>query len=121
MVFKSHFESDEQETARLAAAPEGSRNHDLSKLPVVTPHVIRAEPLRLALFPDNVVVVPLTYHRSISRRVNDEGLREWDGTWDVMVIASDNPATGVGSHDLSIPLSQLRRSPRVKFAPPASS
>lgn len=97
MAFIGHpaHETDEQATARLAAAPEGSINHQLSKLPVT----VREWPLGFVLWLPRVgvAVVPFEYRNP---------------GWNCIVVKG-NEAYGVGGYSLSISDDEIRRAERI--------
>ncbi|MEH0110535.1 hypothetical protein V6N00_12565 [Tersicoccus sp. MR15.9] len=120
MAFRSPFttETDDQERARLAAAPEGSTNHELSGLPVLNPHPARAQVLELPRPYDGhrMVVMPLEFSPGATTGADwwntapeDRPLRRHDGSWYCIVLASTHKAYPVGGHDLAISVSELRR------------
>lgn len=129
------IETDEEETARLGTAAPGSQYRNLSRLPVLN-HIIdnfrlyelvgtgpgSAKPCSgvtggLAHNCDGshrVVVLPLEYRPgpSADRPLSE---RKHDGSWNCRVVISDHPSYPAGGHDLSISVSELRRSPIVSI------
>ncbi|OUS97420.1 hypothetical protein [Rhodococcus sp. NCIMB 12038] len=117
------FETDAEETARLAQAPVGSTNHSLSLLPVTNAHPDKHHLLELS-WPQTrscsgttgglgherngshrMVVLPLNRHASAG-----EGLpRRHDGYWDCRIVSSDHPSYPVGGYDICVSDSELRR------------
>jgi hypothetical protein len=123
MAFKpfKFTESEAEEAARLALSPEGSINHCMSKLPVQIHGWIEdlmiEMPHSAGFDRHTVIVVPFRYHRY----QRDESLprRAHDGSWDVIVVASNHPSYPVGGHRLSIPEMQLVRGTQRTFDVPA--
>jgi hypothetical protein len=113
------IETPEQERERLAQAPEGSKTHALSQLPVT----IEGWPEDLVIElpwaesglsdePYRIVVVPFKYSAdSLPEGDEDHPLphKRHSGWWDCIVIASTNPSYSVGGHRLTIPSSELAR------------
>lgn len=119
MAFKTTVESFEQEQARLAEAPEGSKAHFWSTLPQTVTGSPEGLALRLpTMFPEKgrIVVVPLTYTETSPRtpRAEGEPVRRRDGSWDCIVIASTDKRYAVGGWHLSIPHVELIRSEIVE-------
>lgn len=85
MAFKRIGETDEESAARLAKAPEGSRSHDLSKLPILQRGYLRGRILKLPL--SRYVVVPYEH--------KGHG-------WSCIVVNEE-------SYDLFVPVDELRR------------
>lgn len=117
MAFKALFEDPAAEVARLAAAPEGSRSHALSKLPVRISGWIQDFTIELpwawagtGLHGDHhrVVVVPIEY---TGDGMADEALprRRHSGFWTCAVIASNDERYPVGGHRLVISEAELVR------------
>ncbi|MDN6566327.1 MAG: hypothetical protein L0K65_04665 [Actinomyces sp.] len=106
----SLLESPEQEVARLAAAPQGSRSHFLSGLPVQVTADPRGSLIELpAQFPENGRVVVVAYHqRPATPADNGPGLRH-HASWDVIVVASTDRRYPVGGFDLAISEAELVR------------
>jgi hypothetical protein len=118
------IETAEQERTRLAQAPAGSRNHELSKLPVT----IHQWPQDLLIeLPwqaterggQHVVVVPFEF-RGESRPAGEEEAeslprRRHSGHWACAVVASDHPSYPVGGHRLSISSAELARGTRIEI------
>jgi len=113
-MFKDIFEAPEAEVARLAAAPEGSKAHFLSTLPVniLGPlDDLMIEMPRDAGWDHTVVVVPFKrIGRSEQERAERQApFRRHDGWWDCIVVASDHPSYPVGGYRLNISESELVR------------
>ena len=107
MTFLPYFETDQAETARLAAAPEGSRSHELSLLPVT----FREDPAgRLLSLPrhDHTIVITVLEQRDRSR--DDENLVRHDACYVARVVASDDPSYPVGGYDIVVTDAEIRRS-----------
>lgn len=105
----SLFETDEQEAARLAEAPAGSKSHHLSGLPVTMSERPRGKVLRLPWDGYTVVVVPMKFSPSLERSTP----RQHSGSWDCIVVYSDDPRYPVDGYDLAISVSEIRRSTEV--------
>lgn len=124
-------ETDAEETARLARAPEGSINHALSQLPITNPYPTTTQVLELPGTKSGkcsgtagglshecdgthrIVVIPI---RQVGKATNAAGGHQLPvqhtGHWACRVLASDHPSYPVGGHDLSLCESELRR-PKV--------
>ncbi|MFI9629213.1 hypothetical protein [Streptomyces sp. NPDC052042] len=117
-------ENAEQERERLAQAPEGSKAHALSQLPITIEGwpedlVIELPWAEMGLYdePHRVVVVPFKYHAD-SRPEGEEDTaplprRRHSGWWDCIVVASTHPSYPVGGHRLSIPGAELARGKKI--------
>lgn len=120
------FEPREAEIARLASAPERSINHQLSKLPVNIQGWIQDQLIvmpNVALDPDSyrrIVVVPMTFHPGDKQ---DEALprRRNTGSWDCIVVASQDERYPVGGHRICVPEAQLVRGTIATIAEPVPS
>ena len=118
-MFKSimNMETEEQETARLSADPEGSRTHELSKLPI-TIREAKLEGFIIELhWEKRIVVVPLAQYfppRSEEQKASKEP-RPRDSSWDCVVIASDYDAYPVGGYHITVPTVELRRGKRIEL------
>lgn len=115
------LETPEAEVARLAAAPEGSLNHALSKLPVTITEPLKDLVIELPWAATErgsghrVVVVPIE-DRGESRPAGEEAplpRRRHESWWTCAVVASDHPSYPVGGHRLSIPEAELVRGTKV--------
>lgn len=124
MAFPKLFETDEEETARLAQAPRHSTNHTLSSLPVTNSHpdqyhLVELPWSQLHRCPGvtgnlshgcdgthRVVVLPLTFHLSSDDKTFP---RQHNGSWDCRIVASDHPSYPVGGYDICCSESELRR------------
>jgi hypothetical protein len=91
MAFKRTGETDEESAARLAKSPEGSRSHDLSKLPILQRGYLRGRVLALPL--SSYVVVPYEYRGH---------------GWACIVLNEE-------SHDLFVSEDELRRAATVRL------
>lgn len=114
------LETPEQERDRLGAAPEGSINHGLSKLPVeilVWPQdlVIELPWRQTGRSVHSVVVVPIEYRPDTHPAGEERPLprRRHAGWWACAVVASDHPDYPVGGHRLSISTAELVRGRRI--------
>lgn len=115
-------ETPEQEQARLALAPEGSKSHALSQLPVTIEGwpeglVIELPWAEMGLYdePHCVIVVPVQYHADSRPEGEEQPLphRRHSGWWDCIVVASDHPSYPVGGHRLSISGAELARGKKI--------
>ncbi|VEI04494.1 Uncharacterised protein [Acidipropionibacterium jensenii] len=112
MVFigSALLESHEQEVARLAAAPEGSRSHFLSGLPVQVTADPRGSLIELpAQFPENGRVVVVAYRQHPDAPAGNGPRLRHHSSWDVIVVASSDPHYPVGGFDLAISEAELVR------------
>lgn len=116
-------ETEEQERARLAAAPEGSINHALSKLPVTIPGwpmdlIIRLPWAATERAAHNVVVVPIEFHEPVVDPDADPVLprQRHEGSWTCAVVSSDHPAYPVGGYRLNISAAELARGEQITLA-----
>lgn len=111
-MFKSLYEPAEDEIARLAAAPEGSLSHELSKLPVnITGYLqdlLIELPRRAVDDERTMVVVPYEPRPSVGRE-EELPRRRHDGWWACIVVASNDPSYGVGGHRLHLSEAELVR------------
>lgn len=126
MVFRGikFFETDAEETSRLAQAPVGSIDHGLSLLPVTNAHPDEYHLVELPwtqLHPcsgntggrkhecdgsHRVVVLPVKYSRGNS---GNSLPRLHDDHWGCRIVASDHPSYPVGGYDIHVSKSELRR------------
>lgn len=101
-------ETDTDEIARLADAPEGSRNRLLSELPITNPRPATHQILEFdsRLFTGHrMVVVPI-------ERVNDRPVtlpHSHDASWRCRVVAGNHPSYLPGGYDIISSTSELRR------------
>lgn len=116
------IETEEQERERLAQAPEGSLNHELSKLPVTITGWLQDLLIELPWKATErgehrVVVVPIEYHGETCPAGEQEQLprKRHAGWWTCAVVASDHPSYPVGGHRLSIPTAELVRGTQIKL------
>lgn len=121
MTFRSliETETDDQERARLAEAPEGSINHELAGLPVLNAHPTRGQALELTrhYHGQRLVVIPLEFVPGATSgakwhntALEERPIRKHDGSWHCVVLASTHDSYPAGGFDLSISTSELRRS-----------
>lgn len=119
MAFIATYETEEQETARLADSTTGSKNHTLSKLPVT----MREHPLKLLVklpseaWADHHVIVFVKEPRGNGMYFTDDGLRKRTMSYICSVVASDHPDYPIGGYDLDIPVVELRRGTRIELDP----
>jgi hypothetical protein len=109
-MFISLFEEPEAEVARLAAAREGSTTHALSKLPVNIEGWLEDLMIELPTIDDSnrtMIVVPFRYHQPSGERPFPR--RRHDGSWDVIVVASNDERYKVGGHRLCVSEAELVR------------
>lgn len=106
-------ETEAQEVARLAAAPEGSTNHDLSQLPVLNPLITTGMLIRLedGRWDEPVVVTPMEYHH----RTTPEGTttHRHGGSWTCRVVGGSHKTYSPGCWDIDLSTAELVRSHRV--------
>lgn len=117
MTFLINHETPEQEIARLAAAPEGSQDHTLSKLPVTIKEWPRGLVIELPwqTIGHRVTVVPIKYHSS-PQPADELPRRRHDGSWGCVVVTSDHPSYPVGSFNLTIPAAELARGEKIDLS-----
>lgn len=117
------IETPEQERERLAAAPEGSLRHTLSKLQVTIegwPQDLLIElPWQAAEHGSGhrVVVVPIEFRGDSRPEGEEEPLprKRHSGWWNCAVVASDHPSYPVGGHRLSISAAELARGKQIEL------
>jgi hypothetical protein len=110
-MFKSTLEAPEVEVARLAEAPEGSRNHVLSTLPVNITHGLHEALVELppvTMDGHTVVVVPTSRYVAPSD-LNQTPTKRHRGSYDCIIVASTHPSYPAGGWHLSVPEAQLVR------------
>lgn len=104
-------ETDAEETARLALAPEGSNQHTLSLLPVTNPYPDKGQVLELPSSANwrghRIVGTPL--ERRGGPSANGPLPHKHDGAWNFRILASDHDSYPVGGYDIVISTSELRR------------
>lgn len=109
------LETPEEEVARLATAPEGSKGHWLAGLPVlISAADLKGLVIELPIQHGDhrIVVVPVENRGDSSRedhRASTGKIRRHGAWWHVIVIASDHRSYPVGGYDLSIPEAELVR------------
>lgn len=110
------IETVEQETARLSAAPVGSKLHALSQLPVRQEIINTADIYRL---PSDVrghrITGVVTGIRRNKRTVDDNGIRLRNLSYNFMILSSDHPSYPVGGYDIIVEESELRRSEKINL------
>ncbi|MFJ5071700.1 hypothetical protein ACIQC7_35320 [Kitasatospora sp. NPDC088556] len=119
------IETEEQERARLAQAPEGSLNHYLSTLPVTIdewPKDLLVELPRQQPHTDrayHVVVVPIEFRKdTLPEGVEEEPLprKRHSGSWMCAVVFSDHPDYPAGGFRIDVPGAQIARGRKVDLA-----
>lgn len=122
MAFRSFFETEEQERARLAQAPEGSIYHSLSTLPVTIKEwpqdlIIELPWATTERCAYRVVVVPIRFSPDSRPQGEEEPLprKRHSGAWECAVVSSDHPSYPVGGHRLSIPAAELARGTKISI------
>ena len=118
------IETPEEERARLAQSPEGSKSHELSKLPVtITSGWVQDLLIELSWgtqgHSHRVVVVPIVFRAAGAE--SSEGSedsetalrRRYSGSWECAVVASDHPSYPVGGHRLAIGTAELVRGKQI--------
>lgn len=116
MAFKNTFngvqllETPEEEVARLAKSPVGSKNHRMSQLPVNIRRNVQDLIIELPWDEGNtVVVVPFEMHERNPEERGSMPYKRYDDWWRCLVVASNNPSYPVGGYRLSIPEAELVR------------
>lgn len=118
------IETEEQERARLAQAPEGSLNHYLSTLPVTIdgwPKDLLVE-LPWQQRTDQahrVVVVPIEFRTdALPEGADEEPLprKLHSGSWLCAVVFSNHPDYPVGGFRIDVPDAQIARGRKVDLA-----
>lgn len=116
------IETAEQEAARLAQAPAGSKSHALSQLPVRIaqwPEDLLIElpwaEMGLNDEPHRVVVVPFRHLPDLFPEGTEPPTprHRHSGWWDCIVVASTHPSYPVGGHRLAIPSAELARGTQI--------
>lgn len=112
------LETPEQERERLAQAPEGSLNHQLSQLPVTVdewPEDLVIELPSTVTSGHRLVVVPIEYRGDGRPEGEAEPLprKRHSGWWACAVVATEHPDYRVGGHRLSIPAAELARGRKI--------
>ena len=108
MTFPQHFETDQAETERLAAADAGSKNHELSLVPVTFREVPTGHLLSL---PGKKHTIVLTVLEQRDRRTKgDDGRVRHDASHVARIVASDHPSYPVGGYDIVVTDAEIRRS-----------
>lgn len=116
------FETDAEETARLAAAPEGSINHELSSLPIRNRFIDKGMLLTLPALNGNthtITVAVVSNKGSFTPSPEAREARKFpyqhNNMFHCMVVASDHPSYPVGGHDLACSEAELRRAKPVSL------
>ena len=112
-MFTPIYEDPELEVARLAAAPLGSSNHSLSRLPVTIEGYLGDLVVELPTKDERdesftIIVVPFLRHPDTSED-RKMPFKRHAGHWDCIVVASDHTSYPVGGHRLSISEAELVR------------
>lgn len=113
---KNLFESESDEQARLAQAPEGSKSRFLAGLPISIEHPHKGMLVELPnqwhdVRPERRVVVVLVEQRGSSFNQNlPQGSKfRRNSTWNVTVVASTDDRYPVDGYDLAVNEEELRR------------
>lgn len=114
-------ETPEQEAARLAEAPVGSKNHFLSGLPINMQGWIEGKIIKLpGEDRSTIVVVPIKYTGGDNK--DCKPLRLHDGWWECIVVYSEIRNSSprgfnypVGGYHLSIPTAELVRGTEIQL------
>jgi hypothetical protein len=119
------IETQEQEQARLAQAPESSQNRYLSTLPVTIADwpkdllvELPWEPPRTDR-PYRVVVVPIEFRKdALPEGVEEEPLprKRHSGSWMCAVVFSDHPSYPVGGHRIDVSDAEIARGRKIDLA-----
>ncbi|MFD4946995.1 hypothetical protein ACFWNT_31835 [Streptomyces sp. NPDC058409] len=116
------YETEEGEQARLAQAPEGSKNHYLSTLPVTIAEWPEGLLVELPWEPPRtyqsfrVVVVPIEFRKdALPEGVEEEPLprKRHSGNWVCAVVFSDHPSYPLGGFHIDIPAAEIARGRKV--------
>lgn len=106
-IFAALIETDEEEAARLAAAPPGSDEHRMAALPVTVPGHPAGLVLELPSEGDGqIIVVPI--NEQLDGRVRSQGKLLHTGAFDCIVVHSTFSGYRTG-RIISVPHSQIRR------------
>lgn len=114
-MFKPLFEDPAVEVARLAAAPAGSTNHALSKLPVNIQGNLQDLMIQLPDLGDDLpsfremVVVPFEAYSHSKGKERVFPMKRYDTSWTCIVVMSTHPSYPVGGHRIIVPEAQLVR------------
>lgn len=119
MAFKTLIETPEAEVARLAAANEGSINHELSKLQVnirgsLLDLMIEVPHLNGRFDHTTIIVVPFHFHAD-QPKDGDLPLQRHSGSWDCIVVASNDARYPVGGHRMNFSTAELVRGVQHTF------
>lgn len=119
------LETEEQERARLAQAPEGSTSRYLSTLPITIEEWPQDVLVQLPWSPPctsqhyTVVVVPIEFHNDpLPGGVDEEPLprKRNSGSWTCAVVFSDHPSYPVGGHRIFIGADEIARGAKVSIS-----
>ncbi|WP_203631526.1 hypothetical protein [Streptomyces halstedii] len=119
------IETNEQERARLAQAPEGSLNHYLSTRPVTINEWPKDLLIELPWQQPRtdrayrVVVVPIEFREdALPKGVEEERLprKLHSGSWKCAVVFSDHPDYPAGGFRIDVPDAQIARGRKVDLA-----
>ena len=119
MAFKTrtNIETAAQEVARLADAPAGSQNRELSELPVNIPVIALGQLIKLPApntkEGETVIVTPITCHTT-SPAQGQLRLRH-RATWDCRVVGGDSQVYAPGGWDICLPEAALVRGELIKI------
>lgn len=106
MDFRSKpFETDAEEAARLAEAPEGSKSRMLSGLPV-TIDAIEDHPVIALPHSGSIVVVPTEPSAPLC---DGQDRFVHNGGWRCRVVASKNPSYPTNGYNIFVSAAELRR------------
>ncbi|MBK3584122.1 hypothetical protein JHN49_10425 [Streptomyces sp. MBT57] len=118
------IETEEQERARLAQAPEGSLNHYLSTLPVTIDEwpkdlLVELPWQQRTDRAHRVVVVPIEFRKdALPEGADEEPLprKLHSGSWLCAVVFSNHPDYPVGGFRIDVPDAQIARGRKVDLA-----
>ncbi|MEV0445761.1 hypothetical protein AB0I84_40430 [Streptomyces spectabilis] len=119
------IETEEQEQARLAQAPEGSLNHCLSTLPVTIEEWPKDLLVELPWEPPRtnqsyrVVVVPIEFRKgALPDGVEEEPVprKRHSGSWMCAVVFSTHPSYPPGGFRIDVPAAEIARGRRIDLA-----
>ena len=106
------FETEEQESARLAQSPPGSINHALSKLPVNIKQYPKDLVIQLPWTreePQHYIMVVVPIEHTPQREGYGEPIRVHSGWWTCAVVYSSHESYGPGGHRIVVGADELAR------------
>ncbi|MEU7156054.1 hypothetical protein AB0A98_06365 [Streptomyces chrestomyceticus] len=119
------IETEDQERARLAQAPEDSLNHYLSTLPVTIDEWPKDLLVRLPWQPPRtdqayrVIVVPIDFRKdALPEGVEEEPLprKRHSGSWMCAVVFSDHPSYPAGGFRIDVTATEIARGRKIDLS-----